>query len=59
MCDNKKQHPSKDAAYAAKRRLVKDNFIFHKVHVYKCPFCKKWHVGRNQKVDLSVFKRLR
>lgn len=40
-CINKVQHRTKDGAYAAIRKAQPS----HKVHVYRCPWCHRWHIG--------------
>lgn len=46
-CQGKYRHPDKDSAYAARRAVTaQDEFYKGHMNVYKCKFCKGWHIGR-------------
>jgi len=57
-CQGKIKHESKHAAYMALRGTLKSNFIFHKIHVYKCPYCGFWHLGKSKKIFYDKFDQL-
>lgn len=57
-CEPKIGYDNKDSAYAAMRRLNKRNFIFHKMSVYHCQFCKKWHIGKESIILYEKFNKL-
>jgi hypothetical protein len=47
MCDNKLGHRTRQDAKQAKaalQRISKDP-----ISIYKCPYCKLWHIGRDHK----------
>jgi hypothetical protein len=47
-CEGKRSYPDRKAAYAAlngTRRTFGEARTGEKMHIYPCPFCKKWHVG--------------
>jgi hypothetical protein len=58
-CKNKIAHETKENAYAAMRKLLKRNFIFHHIHPYLCPYCGKWHLGRTKKIIYKKFEKLK
>lgn len=57
-CGSKIRHESKDAAFGELRSLLKRNFIFHKIKVYECQYCGKWHVGRTNEILYDKFDQL-
>lgn len=45
-CEGKQQHDDKTKAIAHKMRLIEDGLAVRgELWVYRCEFCKKWHVG--------------
>lgn len=47
MCDGKKKHNTKKEASVEKMRLYKNAGSSARLSAYKCPFCRKYHVGHN------------
>ena len=41
-CEGKIKHNSRNDAWAARRKLPFDE---SPMNIYKCKFCKKWHIG--------------
>jgi len=58
-CGSKIKHKSKDGAYGEKRSILKKSFVFHKLGVYKCPFCGFWHVGKGKEIKYERFDELK
>jgi hypothetical protein len=58
QCTGKIGYNTEDIAYHVLRRVLKQNFIFHKVHIYKCQYCKKYHLGKIGKILYDKFKEL-
>lgn len=60
-CRGKIRYKTKDGAHIAMhvQRRRKDIFGFRELEVYKCPFCKGWHVGRTAKVNYRAFDKLK
>jgi hypothetical protein len=42
-CRGKVAHASEGAAYSVLRRYPHE----YDLRAYECPFCRKWHTGRN------------
>lgn len=57
QCKGKVRHESRQDAEAHKRRLIESSGGF-KVNVYKCKFCKGFHVG-NEKAQYGRRRRKR
>lgn len=47
-CFKKKQHSSKQAAYAHISNLERAGKKMGDQHPYKCDFCPWWHIGRRR-----------
>jgi hypothetical protein len=45
QCTGKKRHDTSDAAYAHRRWIARTQETYGRLVVYKCSFCKKYHVG--------------
>ena len=48
MCDNKIGHATRIEAKKAQSILRRID-TKHPISIYKCPYCKLWHVGRDHK----------
>ena len=48
-CEGKQAHADKASASRHWYSLTMSGFPGH--HVYKCPSCGKWHVGREKQAD--------
>lgn len=57
-CGSKIGHKDRDGAYGEMRSIKKRTFIYHKMNVYKCPYCGKWHVGRSKEILYDKFDKL-
>ena len=44
-CEGKRQHPTKQQAQAQLLRLVRAGTSPTRIHVYRCGYCKQYHVG--------------
>lgn len=58
-CKHKIRHKTEDGAYTAIYHLKKRNFILHKMKVYKCRYCKGFHIARTKEIDYSQFDKLK
>lgn len=58
-CGSKVGHKTKDEAYAEIRAILKRNFLFHRIHPYRCRYCGKWHVGRTNEILYHRFDELK
>lgn len=45
-------------AKRAIKQTLEKHFIFHEMSPYKCPYCKKWHIGKTNIIDYSKFEEL-
>lgn len=50
-CQGKIRHASMNDAYAHRQSMSKSpNATKEKINVYKCKFCKGWHIGRSNSI---------
>lgn len=45
-CRGKKRHRNRDGALIHMRKLKEPG-----MHAYKCPQCRKWHIGHTNRAD--------
>ena len=51
-CDGKKQYETQEKAQNSLFRQKRQNILTGWFNVYKCKFCKKFHLGHNKKIKL-------
>lgn len=59
QCRRKVRHKKKIHAVIALKKMEKKNFFIHERRIYYCENCGGWHIGRVNKLDPTVFKRLK
>ncbi len=50
-CRGKRMFSTKAAAKRARKLCIRKNRAFLKVRVYRCPYCRQWHLGHRTKED--------
>lgn len=56
-CGNKIKFSTREEAIQSMCTVVKNNLIVTYLRVYKCPYCKKWHMGKTKKINWNKINK--
>jgi hypothetical protein len=56
VCDGKERYATREAAQQVRRGYIATGTYRGAVHVYRCPHCDHFHVGRGRPADFRQAK---